>query len=266
MSRWLSLVLAALVLLTIALGIAHSTGVWFGVGYWSPLWTHVLAAFVLLGVFAWHVLSRRDRPKVADLDRRAVLRAGAVVAAASVTYGVQEVATRALGSAGGDRRFTGSHEVGSFDPAQLPTVSWIDDTPPPSTRADGWRLDVVGEAVPIDRLRSLARPVEAAIDCTGGWWSRQSWDAVPLTELLDGRRARSIEVTSTTGYTRLFPFGDGPDLYLAIGYGVEPLRRGHGAPVRLLAPGRRGPWWVKWVRSVDLVDRPWWLQLPFPLD
>jgi hypothetical protein len=41
---------------------------------------------------------------------------------------------------------------------------------------------------------------------------------------------------------------------------------GHGAPVRLLAPGRRGPWWVKWVRSVDLVDRPWWLQLPFPLD
>jgi Oxidoreductase molybdopterin binding domain len=265
-SRWLSLVLAGLVLLTIALGIAHSTGVWFGVGYWSPLWTHVLAAFVLLSIFAWHVLSRRDRPKVADLDRRAVLRAGAVVAAASVTYGVQEVATRALGSAGGDRRFTGSHEVGSFDPAQLPTVSWIDDTPPPSTRADGWRLDVVGEAVPIDRLRSLARPVEAAIDCTGGWWSRQLWDAVPLTELLDGRRARSIEVTSTTGYTRLFPFGDGPDLYLAIGYGGEPLRRGHGAPVRLLAPGRRGPWWVKWVRSVDLVDRPWWLQLPFPLD
>jgi Oxidoreductase molybdopterin binding domain len=265
-SLWLSLVLAGLVLLTIALGIAHSTGVWFGVGYWSPLWTHVLAAFVLLGIFAWHVLSRRDRPKVADLDRRAVLRAGAVVAAASVTYGVQEVATRALGSAGGDRRFTGSHEVGSFDPAQLPTVSWIDDTPPPSTRADGWRLDVVGEAVPIDRLRSLARPVEAAIDCTGGWWSRQLWDAVPLTELLDGRRARSIEVTSTTGYTRLFPFGDGPDLYLAIGYGGEPLRRGHGAPVRLLAPGRRGPWWVKWVRSVDLVDRPWWLQLPFPLD
>lgn len=265
-SRWLSLVLAALVLLTIALGIAHSTGVWFGVGYWSPLWTHVLAAFVLLGIFAWHVVSRRDRPKVADLDRRAVLRAGAVVAAASVTYGVQEVATRALGSAGGDRRFTGSHEVGSFDPARLPTVSWIDDTPPPSTRADGWRLDIAGEAVPIDRLRSLARPVEAAIDCTGGWWSRQSWDAVPLTDLLDGGRARSIEVISTTGYTRLFPFGDGPDLYLAIGYGGEPLRRGHGAPVRLLAPGRRGPWWVKWVRSVDLVDRPWWLQLPFPLD
>jgi hypothetical protein len=172
-SRWLSLGLAALVLLTIALGIAHSTGLWFGVGYWSPLWTHVLAAFVLLGIFAWHVLSRRDRPKVADLDRRAVLRAGAVVAAASVTYGVQEVATRALGSAGGDRRFTGSHEVGSFDPARLPTVSWIDDTPPPSTRADGWRLDIAGEAVPIDRLRSLARPVEAAIDCTGGWWSRQ---------------------------------------------------------------------------------------------
>jgi len=265
-TRWLSLVLAALVLLTIALGVAHSTGLWFGVGYWSPLWTHVLAAFVLLGIFAWHVLSRRDRPKVADLDRRAVLRVGGVVAAASATYGLQELATRVLGSAGGDRRFTGSHEVASFDPARLPTVSWIDDSAPSSTSADDWRLDIGGEEVPIDMLRSLVRPVEAAIDCTGGWWSRQSWDAVPLTELLDGQRARSIEVTSTTGYTRLFPFGDAADLYLAVGYGGEPLRRSHGAPVRLVAPGRRGPWWVKWVQSVDLADRPWWLQLPFPLD
>ena len=32
---------------------------------------------------------------------------------------------------------------------------------------------------------------------------------------------------------RALPFGDGHDLYLAIVYGVERLRRGHGAPVRL---------------------------------
>ena len=50
------------------------------------------------------------------------------------------------------------------------------------------------------------------------------------------------------------------------GYEGQPLRRGHGAPVRVVAPGRRGPWWIKWVTSVQLDDRPWWLQTPFPFE
>jgi DMSO/TMAO reductase YedYZ molybdopterin-dependent catalytic subunit len=64
----------------------------------------------------------------------------------------------------------------------------------------------------------------------------------------------------------LFPHADAGDLFLAVGYGGVPLGRGHGAPVRLVAPGRRGPWWVKWVTSVQLDERPWWLQTPFPLE
>jgi DMSO/TMAO reductase YedYZ molybdopterin-dependent catalytic subunit len=72
-------------------------------------------------------------------------------------------------------------------------------------------------------------------------------------------------VKSKTGYDRLFANDALDDLYLAVGYGGEPLRAGHGAPVRLIAPGRRGPWWVKWVTSVEPDDRPSWLQLPLPL-
>jgi hypothetical protein len=263
-SRWMSLLLAGVVVVTIALAIAHSTGVWSGYGYWSPLWTHQLAAFVLLALFVWHVLSRPDRPRVVDLDRRAVLRAGSAVAVASAAYGLQEVAVRA---AGWDRRFTGSREIASFDPARMPIVSWIDDEAPPSTTAGDWLLDITGTPSSIDSLWSLARPVEASLDCTGGWWSRQTWDAVPLSVLLaDAPEGRSIEVASTTGYSRLFPRADADHLFLAVGYGGAPLRRGHGAPVRLIAPSRRGPWWVKWVRSVEVTNRHWLLQLPFPLD
>ncbi|WP_407647156.1 molybdopterin-dependent oxidoreductase [Goekera deserti] len=52
---------------------------------------------------------------------------------------------------------------------------------------------------------------------------------------------------------------------LATDAGDAPLAARHGAPVRLVAPGRRGFWWVKWVTSVELSDRPPWWQSPFPL-
>ncbi|MGH9243460.1 MAG: molybdopterin-dependent oxidoreductase [Acidimicrobiales bacterium] len=264
---WFSLALAGLVIATIVLGVVHSTGLWFGVGYWSALWTHELAAFSLVGIFVWHVISRPARPKVTDLDRRAVLRGGSALAVGASAYGAQEIVVRVLGLAGGTRRFTGSHEVGSFDPARMPNVSWINDTAP-STLDGDWRLEVAGERVDLARLGRLARPVTATLDCTGGWCSTQSWDSVPLSALLGPgpAHARSISVTSTTGYSRLFPIADIERLYVAVGYGGEPLRRRHGGPVRLVAPGRRGPWWIKWVASIELDDRPWWAQFPFPLE
>ena len=166
---------------------------------------------------------------------------------------------------GDNRRFTGSHEIGSFTPAEMPTTMWLNDRSPRVAASD-WELTVAGEPVKIETLHEWAAPVQADLDCTGGWWSRQSWDAVPLAELLPDTDAPTLEITSLTGYSRLFPARDAANLYLAVGYGGEPLRRGHGAPVRLVALGRRGFWWVKWVTRVDAVSRAWWLQLPFPAE
>jgi DMSO/TMAO reductase YedYZ molybdopterin-dependent catalytic subunit len=47
--------------------------------------------------------------------------------------------------------------------------------------------------------------------------------------------------------------------------GGRPLSVGHGFPARLVAPGRRGFWWVKWVSEIDVDDSPWWWQPPLPL-
>ena len=44
------------------------------------------------------VVSRPARPKLADLDRRAVLRGGAALAAGAALYGSQEVAVRIAGN------------------------------------------------------------------------------------------------------------------------------------------------------------------------
>ena len=258
-TRWLSMLLGALVVATVVLGVLHATGLWHGVGYWSALWTHVLLAALLAPLVIWHIASRPGRPRVTDLDRRTLAGGGAAVVAAAAVYGIQQLAV------GDNRRFTGSHEIASFNPSEMPTTMWLNDRSPRVPASD-WELTLAGEPLALEALHARTTPVQADLDCTGGWWSRQSWDAVPLAEFMPSVDAPTLEVTSLTGYSRLFPARDAPNLYLAVGYSGEPLRRGHGAPVRLVAPGRRGFWWVKWVSRIDPVDRPWWLQLPFPLE
>ena len=72
-------------------------------------------------------------------------------------------------------------------------------------------------------------------------------------------------MVSATGYRRRFGPAEVTGLLLATHAGGRPLSAGHGAPARLVAPGRRGFWWVKWVSAIDVDDVPWWWESPFPL-
>ena len=203
-TRWLSSAFGVLVLVALGLGVLHSSGIWFGVGYWSALWTHQLVGFALIPLLLWHVASRPVRPKVTDIDRRSFLRTGVIAGGAAGLYVGQRAIAGVVGPAGVDRRHTGSYEVASFDPANLPRVSWINDSRPADTSADAWMLRVNGLVIPIATLWELARPVSAILDCTGGWWSEQRWDAVPLSMLLPEPTGRSVRVLSSTGYDRYF--------------------------------------------------------------
>ena len=42
-------------------------------------------------------------------------------------------------------------------------------------------------------------------------------------------------------------------MLLATHVGGEPISPGHGAPVRLVAPNRRGFQWVKWVDRIAML-------------
>jgi DMSO/TMAO reductase YedYZ molybdopterin-dependent catalytic subunit len=72
-------------------------------------------------------------------------------------------------------------------------------------------------------------------------------------------------VHSVTGYWIRYPASDIDRLLLATNVGGAPLSAGHGYPLRLIAPGRRGYWWVKWVDRIELQATPWWWQPPFPV-
>jgi DMSO/TMAO reductase YedYZ molybdopterin-dependent catalytic subunit len=267
--RWASVALAVLVLASLAGGLLHSTGLLRWWGPYTAMELHVGAALAAVPLAAWHVVARPGRPRRTDLSRRNLLRAGALVAAAGAGYGASELALRATGLAGAGRRFTGSYEIGSFDPVLMPVSSWMFDAVP-EIDPDAWRLRVVTpsgirEWTYADLLGFDDR-VRALLDCTGGFWSEQDWSGVFLGRLMpDPSMASSLRVVSHTGYDRRFPVADRSGLLLATRLGARPLSPDHGFPARLVAPGRRGFWWVKWVRSIEFEELPHWWQLPFPL-
>jgi hypothetical protein len=234
------------------------------------LWTHTLAGAVVIPLLIWHVTTRPVQPSTTDLTRRAVLGTGAATIISAAVVGAQELSVNALGLAGTDRVGTGSHDAGSFDPDAMPVVQWLNDSVPADTDPEGWSLAVAGMPVAIAELWAMADTVTARLDCTGGWFAIQNWNAVPLSAVLatllpGGVSGRSITVTSLTGYRRRFPLSAADRLHLAVGYDGRPLRGGHGGPVRLVVPGRRGPQWVKWVVGVEPSPVPAWAQSPLPL-
>ncbi len=260
-------------LLTLLTGVLHSAGV-TGPWSWSAgipvLHLHVAAGAATGALVAVHAWGRRQRPRATDLDRRGLLRAGALGAGAVAVWGVGEGLLRLTGAPGAQRRATGSFERGTDDPAAMPVTQWISDPVPADPTA-------VLELVAADRrlrvpVADLDRgdAVRAVLDCTGGWYAAQDWRGVRLDRLLallgpDLPEDGSVDVISVTGFRRRLPLSGAGGVLLATHAAGRPLSAGHGAPVRLVAPGRRGFWWVKWVARVEVVDAAWWLQPPFPL-
>ena len=262
--RTTSLILLALIAICIASGLVQ---VFLGYGVlWrlTPMQIHVGSALLAAPLLISHLRRhRRQRLHRTDLSRRVLLRTGVLAAGAAATYGMLEGIGRLLESTSAIRIATGSHRLG---PDAVPATIWLfDEVPAVPTNH---YVDVAGSAFSASDLAARSTTVAARLDCTSGWYADAQWTAVNLADLLPGDQlaaAASIEVISVTGYRRRFPAEEAGSLWLATGFQGEPLRAGHGAPVRLVAPNRRGFWWVKWVDAVKLSDVPAWGQPPFPL-
>jgi hypothetical protein len=266
-TRTLATGLGVLVALTVLTGVLHA----IGVAPLSMLLIHVGIAVCVVPLLSIHAWGRRQRPRRTDLSRRTLLKTGALVAGAAALWATGEGVLRLTGAAGAERRGTGSLEHGTDDPTVMPVTQWFTDTVPMKI-GDAITLVAGGRQsrIPIGDLDRGDR-VRAVLDCTGGWYAAQDWSGVRLDRLLDGLTDGalpvdgSVDVISRTGYRRRLPLRDAPSLLLATSAAGEPLSTGNGAPVRLIAPGRRGFWWVKWVERIEVVDAPWWRQPPFPL-
>ncbi len=271
--RVASLILTLLLLVTLALGFAWA---WIGPFYWGPFsgvsW-HIYVGVAIVPLLAWHAWHMVRHVQIGFFaERRLLLRAAGLAVAGFVGWRVSESVVRAAELSGQSRRFTGSYETGSFSGNSFPRVSWLNDRPD-RVNVEEWNLDVFGAAerqltLSYDDLSRGAETV-ATLDCTGGWHSTQRWSGVWVSEILDvvepSGSARSVVVRSVTGYYRRFSFEAARGFLLATEVGDETLSHGHGFPVRLVAPGRRGFEWVKWVTEIEVSEAPAWWQPPLPV-
>ena len=269
-----SVALLSLLLASLGLGLAWSHAGRFSFAGFSGVSWHIYLSLAITPLLLWHTLRRRWalRPRF-WAERRSALRLAGLAVAGLALWRVGEAANQVFALPGRDRRFTGSYERGSFSGNAFPATSWLNDNPRPLD-PEGWSLSVGGHVQ--SRLRLDHQHVEgyrdrltATLDCTGGWHSTQEWDGVQLKTVLERAGVRpdagSVTVRSVTGYARRFSMEEAQGYLLATRVGGEPLSHRHGFPLRLVAPGKRGYDWVKWVTAVEVNDTGKWWQPPLPL-
>lgn len=251
---WGSLAALAL-LMTLGLGLAWTSNLisfdllW---GY-SPMSVHVALGIGCLPFVAVHMLRRRRQNAASSpvLSRRSALRIGGLAIAALFSW--QAIDRLAPGL----RSITGSKQTASLSGNAFPSEIWLLDGVP-SVDQSSWRLRVLDKQLSLQELAMLHQPrqTQTVLDCTGGWWSEQVWSGVGVLDVLREAGLRAGSVTdvafvSLTGHRIVLAVDDLDDALLATAVGGETLSAGHGYPLRLVVPGRRGYQWVKWLASIE---------------
>ena len=250
-----SILLAVLIVLTTVTGVGHA------MGWWSSLLAmqlHVGAALLSIPLALWHVVRRSVAPKVSDLASESPAR--------GCDRGRRRRGVRGGGGAGTCDR----------DARRRPSLdrllrTWVvrsrldaRDAMAGRRAADGrpadWRLLVRSSGSdrpgPTTSSRARRRIASEPRSTARAGGTRPRTGPGCDRPALRPTNTRSFVVVSATRFARRFPVTDAAAMVLALRLGDRELSAGHGFPARLVVPGRRGFWWVKWVERIEASGTP----------
>jgi len=260
------LTIATLIILILILMWTWQIGpyyVWIGSYAYSGIGWHWGIALGLAPLFIIHVWQRWPRPKKTDfVGRRQALKLTGLGAAALLSWGIAESLAKSIEDSGAKRRFTGSRQEGSFTGNAHP-VTTAADQGKIKIHPDTWALRVTGIvrnplSIAYDEIVTLSTAeVTTTLDCTGGWYTVQTWRGIPLLQLLSKAQPRGeaigIVLRGVQDYTASFTLAQAEEILLATHVSGEVLNHVHGFPLRAIAPSRRGWHWVKWLTEIEVI-------------
>jgi len=225
---------------------------------------HWMLALALVVPFALHAWRRWPRPRKEDLlSRRAALHVIGVGIASLAGWRLSHWIGEQRASAESPTRVTGSRLAGAFTGNRFP-VTHTRAARQEQVDPGNWRFEVQGAVLnprvyTYQQLLSMdAAGTFATLDCTLGWYTIQEWRGLRLRDLLHeagaSPRAFAVRLESVTGYAHILPMAEAKEVLLATHIGEEVLEYAHGFPLRAVAPSRRGWFWVKWLRKVEVID------------
>jgi hypothetical protein len=259
------LAVATLTVLILALRWTWQIGpyyVWIGHFAYSGIGWHWGIALGLAPLFLIHVWRRWPHPKQQDfIGRRQTLKLIGLGFAAVASWGISQTLAKSIEQTAAHRRFTGSRESGSFTGLDFPITNGADQGKI-MLEPSAWKLTLHGIVkTPLTlsyrNILDLSKSeVTATIDCTGGWYSEQTWRGVYLVELLDQAEIQiekyRIILRDVSGFTAHFTSAEIPEILLATHVGNQELNHWHGYPLRAVVPSRRGGYWVKWLTEIEI--------------
>jgi len=104
------------------------------------------------------------------------------------------------------------------------------------------------------------RTVTATLKCVEGPFGRAEWKGVTLASILRlagvGNGTKEVVFHAADGFSSSLTLEDAMDEDMLLAYLMngEVLPVDHGFPLRLVAPGKLGYKWVKWIVRIELVD------------
>ena len=136
--QYASLTLVSLLAVTLGLGFAWSYAGPFTFAWFSGVSWHIYVGAALAPVAAWHAYTYTKRlPLSFWAERRWFLRAAGIGLAGFAFTQTSEAASAFFRPSGSERRFTGSYDAARRYGERFPVVSWLNDSPPTSTRLSG---------------------------------------------------------------------------------------------------------------------------------